>query len=84
MENKKGRTLAEMQELEAKGLTEIAMFRVNQERLKRAKAMQCFGMLVHFVESDPDPKTQDKLQKEYNCKNCDTYQYCCKLADTLL
>ncbi len=52
-------------------------------KLEKAKAMVCFGRLISDVELDPDPKTQDKLQQEYNCKNCDTYLYCRKLADTL-
>jgi hypothetical protein len=52
-------------------------------KLVKAHAMECFGRLVQETELDPDPKTQDKLMEEYNCKNCDTYEYCCKLADTL-
>ncbi len=52
-------------------------------KLEKANAMQCFGKLVGNVELDPDPKTQDKLQEEYNCKNCDSYEYCQKLAGTL-
>ena len=49
----------------------------------KSQAMVCFGELVSVVEKDPDPKTQDKLQEEYNCKNCNSYEYCCQLADTL-
>jgi len=52
-------------------------------KLDKALAMKCFGKLVENVELDPDPNTQDKLQDEFNCKNCDTYEYCQKLADTL-
>ena len=52
-------------------------------KLDKSKAMQCFGRLIQNVELDPDPKAQDKLQTEYNCVNCDTYKYCCELADTL-
>ena len=51
--------------------------------LDRARAMKCFGGLVEWVELDPDPKAQDKLQEEFNCKNCDYYDYCCTLSDTL-
>ena len=52
-------------------------------KLEKAKAMQCFGMFVHIIESDPDPKTQYKREEEYNCKNCSTWAYCRRLADTL-
>lgn len=52
-------------------------------KLEKAKAMQCFGRLAENVELDPDPNTQDKLVEEFNCKNCDSYEYCKKLADTL-
>ncbi len=52
-------------------------------KLEKVHAMECFGKLVQNVELDPDPKTQDKLQEEYNCKNCNAYEYCQKLADTL-
>lgn len=45
--------------------------------------MMCFGEMVYNVTKDPDPKAQDKLQAELNCKNCDMYIYCLKLADTL-
>lgn len=52
-------------------------------KLEKAQAMKCFGELVRIVELDPDPKAQDKLTEEYNCKNCDSYEYCKKLADTM-
>ena len=52
-------------------------------KLEKAQAMVCFGGLAGQVESDPDPKASDKLQDEYNCKICDSYKYCCELADTL-
>ena len=52
-------------------------------RLDKAQAMRCFGGMIKLVERDPDPKAQDKLQAEYNCKNCELHPYCCKLADTL-
>ncbi len=52
-------------------------------KLEKARALKCFGEMAETVELDPDPKTQDKLQVEYNCKNCDNYKYCCELADTL-
>lgn len=51
--------------------------------LEKARAMKCFGGQVETVELDPDPKTQDELMEEYNCKNCDSYKYCRRLADTL-
>ncbi len=51
--------------------------------LEQARAMKCFGGQVALIELDPDPNTQDKLQEEYNCKNCASYIYCCTLADTL-
>jgi len=52
-------------------------------KLEKAKAMQCFGSLIKEVELDTDPNTQDKLMEEFNCKNCNSYKYCQKLADTL-
>ncbi len=52
-------------------------------KLEKARAMRCFGKLVESVELDPDPKTQDKLQQEFNCKNCGSYGYCRELACTL-
>ena len=52
-------------------------------KLDKAKAMICFGNLTKNVELDPDPTTKEVLQGEYNCKNCDYYTYCQKLADTL-
>lgn len=52
-------------------------------KVEKAKAMVCLGRMVSVVELDPDPKAQDKLTREYNCANCDTYAYCKKLADTL-
>lgn len=56
---------------------------VTISNLERARAMKCFGKLAEMVELDPDPKAQDKLQEEFNCKNCDSYPYCCQIADTL-
>lgn len=56
---------------------------MGQTKLEKARAMKCFGKLVENVELDPDPNTQDKLTEEFNCKNCDSYKYCRKLADTL-
>ena len=53
-------------------------------KLEKTRAMKCFGRLVERVELDPDPKAQDELTKEFNCKNCDTYKYCQTLANTLL
>ena len=53
------------------------------KKLEKARAMKCFGKMVEQVELDPDPNTQDKLAQEYNCKNCNSFKYCCKLADTL-
>lgn len=53
------------------------------KKLEKARAMKCFGRLVEAVELDPDPSTQDKLTEEFNCKNCDSHEYCCKLGDTL-
>lgn len=52
-------------------------------RLTKSEAMVCFGKLVKLVELDPDPNTQDKLQAEFNCENCDTKTYCDRLANTL-
>lgn len=52
-------------------------------KLEKAKAMQCFGKVVEYVELDPDPTTKNMITKEYNCKHCESYKYCCKLADTL-
>lgn len=52
-------------------------------KLEKARVMQCFGKQVELVELDPDPKAQDKLQEECNCKNCDSKKYCDQLADTL-
>lgn len=52
-------------------------------QLEKARAMQCFGKLVEYVEQDPDPKPQGNPQDGYNCKNCGTYEYCRQLADTL-
>lgn len=83
MTKRVGRTLEEIQRLNAEALTEVAMFKVKRQREERAKAMQCFGKIVAIVEKDPDPNTQQALQEEYNCKNCDSWQYCCQLAGTL-
>ena len=52
-------------------------------RLEDARAMKCFGKLVENVERDPDPQTQVKLEKEYNCANCSSFGYCKELSDTL-
>ena len=52
-------------------------------KLEKGKAMQCLGKMVHYTEADPDPKAQEKLQEEYNCKNCNYRPYCCDLAETL-
>jgi len=52
-------------------------------KLDKARAMKCFGRMVELIELDPDPNTQDKLQEENNCKNCDYHSYCSVLADTL-
>jgi len=49
----------------------------------KTDAMQCFGRIVRNIILDPDPETQADLTKEYDCKNCDSYSYCCELADTL-
>ena len=53
------------------------------KQLEKARAMKCFGRFAEMVELDPDPKTQDKLQKEFNCRNCVNWKYCCQLAETL-
>lgn len=52
-------------------------------KLEKARAMKCFGRMVEYVELDPDPKAQDELMEENNCKDCDTAKYCCELANTL-
>ncbi len=52
-------------------------------KLEKTKAMKCFGGLVEMAERDPDPKAQDIYTEEFNCKNCDSCEYCRKLADTL-
>jgi len=52
-------------------------------KLQKARAMMCFGELVQTMELDPDHNTQDNLMEEFNCKNCDTYKYCRRLANTL-
>ena len=52
-------------------------------KLEKGKAMKCFGRLVEQVECDPDPRTQDNLTEEYNCKNCDSHRFCSQLADIL-
>ena len=49
-------------------------------KLSKAMAMQCFGRMVEIVENDPDPNAQDELAEEYNCKNCDSYQFCHNLT----
>lgn len=51
--------------------------------LEKARAMKCFGKFIEIVEPDPDPNTPYKALEAFNCKNCDNYKYCCKLADTL-
>ena len=53
------------------------------ERIEKAKAMKCFGKLVEAVDLDPDPNAQLELEDEYNCRNCESYQYCIELSDTL-
>ncbi len=58
--------------------------RKRMDRIQQARAMKCFGGLLESVERDPDPHTQDKLQAEYNCANCETRDYCKRLADTLV
>jgi len=50
---------------------------------QKAHAMKCFGGMVGKIELDPDKQAQDKLQEEYNCYHCESYKYCCDLADTL-
>ena len=52
-------------------------------KLEQARAMKCFGKLVENVELDPDPNTQGTLEEEYNCKNCESSEYCVTLSDTL-
>ena len=52
-------------------------------QLEKAIAMKCFGKMTEMVNLNLNRDTQDKLQEEYNCKNCDNFEYCCKLADTL-
>ena len=52
-------------------------------KLDKAGAMKCFGDFTQNVELDPDPNAQDKLQEEFNCKNCECYEYCRILEDTL-
>ncbi len=51
--------------------------------LEKARAMKCHGRLIENVELDPAPDTQDKLVEEYNCKNCESYNYCATLSGTL-
>lgn len=52
-------------------------------KLEKAQAMACRGRLAIHLAHDPDPATKDDLEKEYNCKNCDSFQYCCQLSETL-
>ena len=52
-------------------------------KLEKARAMECFASIVEYVEQDPDPKSRDDIMEEFNCKNCDNYEYCQKLAGTL-
>ena len=54
------------------------------DKLEQARAMKCLGRLIENVELDPDPNTQDELQEEYNCINCESYSYCATLLDTLV
>ena len=51
--------------------------------LEKARAMKCYSNLVERVELDPDPDTQEKLADKLNCKNCNSYWYCHRLANTL-
>jgi hypothetical protein len=51
--------------------------------LENVLAMQCFWRLALQVKLDPDPKTQNKLQEEYNCKNCDSWACCSRLSEKL-
>ena len=53
------------------------------DKVEKARAMKCFGRFTENVELDPDPKAQDELQEENNCKNCEYHKYCCVLAGTL-
>lgn len=52
-------------------------------KLEQARAMKCFGRRIEMVELAPDPDTQDKVIKEYNCLNCELLTYCKTLSDTL-
>lgn len=54
------------------------------KNIEKARAMKCFGKLTEAVELDPDPNTQEKLTEEYNCKYCNSYRYCRRLAGTLV
>jgi hypothetical protein len=46
----------------------------------KALAMNCYSKLAVSVARDPNPQAKEQLEKEFNCTNCDTYKYCCKLA----
>ena len=48
-------------------------------QIVKAQAMHCRSKLLVNVARDPDPNAKEELQKEFNCLNCDTYKYCCKL-----
>lgn len=52
--------------------------------LDKAQAMKCFSDFTNRVERDVDPGGREELMSECNCRNCDYYQYCCKLAETLI
>jgi membrane protease subunit (stomatin/prohibitin family) len=56
----------------------------NAEQVLKAEAMRCFSKLVLQINNDPDPKAQDEITETWNCANCNTYKYCCQLADTLV
>jgi len=49
----------------------------------KATAMKCLGGKWEIIALDPDPNTKRELTEEYNCVNCNDYQYCRKLEATL-
>jgi len=51
---------------------------------KEAQALECLGRKLNTIALDPDPDTDIKLSKEFNCVNCDTYGLCAFISHKLM
>lgn len=58
------------------------MERIGMTQLDKDRALKCFGGRAE--RTDPDAKARIGPRDECNCKNCNSWDYCCKLAETLV